>query len=200
MISSLAAKCQHFQVGGLQFHYIKSWKKDISTLKSWHFEASEDIITKFKSQDLYTIKIKYWKASGRGFPPSLIPALQNIGILHHKKAKLPKHLQHSEFRKQGVSNTLSIPFFQWSYCFHDSQRFYIESLMYLLRFECPTWNSNVEWSLMGVALKETAPRPLIFYLIFSGHLEHRRFESADKQSVVVKILWQQICFGGSGTI
>ena len=28
-------------------------------------------------------------------PPSLIPALQNIGILHHKKAKLPKHLQQS---------------------------------------------------------------------------------------------------------
>ena len=27
--------------------------------------------------------------------PSLIPALQNIGILHHKKAKLPKHLQQS---------------------------------------------------------------------------------------------------------
>ena len=31
----------------------------------------------------------------RRFPPSLIPALQNIGILHHKKAKLTKHLQHS---------------------------------------------------------------------------------------------------------
>ena len=30
-------------------------------------------------------------------PPSLIPALQNIGILHHKKAKLPKHLQHSVY-------------------------------------------------------------------------------------------------------
>jgi len=27
MISSLAAKCQHFQVGGLQFHYIKWLKK-----------------------------------------------------------------------------------------------------------------------------------------------------------------------------
>ena len=27
--------------------------------------------------------------------PSLIPALQNIGILHHKKAKLRKHLQQS---------------------------------------------------------------------------------------------------------
>ena len=66
-------------------------------LKSWHFEASEDIITKFKSQGLYTIKIKYWNASGSGFPPSLIPALRNIGILHHKKAKLPKHLQHSVF-------------------------------------------------------------------------------------------------------
>ena len=28
-------------------------------------------------------------------PSSLISALQNIDILHHKKAKLPKHLQHS---------------------------------------------------------------------------------------------------------
>ena len=53
---------------------------------------------------------------------------------------------------------------------------------------------------MGVALKETAPRPVIFYSIFLGYLEHRRFESADKQSIVVKILRQQICFGGSGTI
>ena len=40
-------------------------------------------------------KIKYWNASGSGFPPSLIPALQIIDILHHKKAKLPKHLQQS---------------------------------------------------------------------------------------------------------
>ena len=31
----------------------------ISTLKSWHFEASEDIMTKFKSQGLYIIRIKY---------------------------------------------------------------------------------------------------------------------------------------------
>ena len=40
-------------------------------------------------------------------PPSLIPALQNIGILHHKTAKLPKHLQHSVhtflFRLEEVS-------------------------------------------------------------------------------------------------
>ena len=28
-------------------------------------------------------------------PPSLIPAVLIMGILHHKKAKLPKHLQHS---------------------------------------------------------------------------------------------------------
>ena len=26
-------------------------------------------------------------------PPSLIPTLWNIGILYHKQAKLPKHLQ-----------------------------------------------------------------------------------------------------------
>ena len=97
-------------------------------------------------------------------------------------------------------------YFQWFLSYILFPRFStvlyweFDVLTYLLRFECPTWNSNIEWSLMGVALKETAPRPLISYLIFSGHLEHRRFESADKQSVVVKILWQQICFGGSGTI
>ena len=79
------------------FNFItqSGWKKDISTLKSWHFEASENIITKFKSQGLYTMKIKYWNASGSGFPPFLIPALQNIGILLHKKEKLRILLQQS---------------------------------------------------------------------------------------------------------
>ena len=103
MISSLAAKCQHFQVGGFQFHYIKWLKKGISTLKSWHFEASEDIITKFKSQGLYTIKIKHWNTSKSDFPPSLIPTLQNIGILHHNKEQLRILLQHSViFFEYGV--------------------------------------------------------------------------------------------------
>ena len=37
----------------------------------------------------------YISANGSGFPPCLIPALQNISILQYKKAKLPKHLQHS---------------------------------------------------------------------------------------------------------
>ena len=32
-----------------------------------------------------------------GFPPSLIPALRRIGILHYKKAKLRKHFQQSVF-------------------------------------------------------------------------------------------------------
>ena len=36
-----------------------------------------------------------------GFPPSLIPALRSIGILHHKKGKLPKHLQNSVYFLQG---------------------------------------------------------------------------------------------------
>ena len=40
-------------------------------------------------------QIKYWNASGSDFPPSLIPAFRNIGILHYKKAKLRKHLQQS---------------------------------------------------------------------------------------------------------
>ena len=45
-------------------------------------------MTKFKSQGLHIIRIKYWYASGSGSPPSLIPALWNIGILLHKQAKL----------------------------------------------------------------------------------------------------------------
>ena len=56
-----------------------------------HFEASEGIITKFKSQGLYTIRIKFWNASGSGSPPSLIPSLCNIGILLHKQATWIKH-------------------------------------------------------------------------------------------------------------
>ena len=53
----------------------------IPTLKTCYFEASEDIITKFKPQALHIIKIKYLKASGSGKPPSFIPALRKIAIL-----------------------------------------------------------------------------------------------------------------------
>ena len=77
------------------FHPLYVVKLKTSKFKVWHFVASEDIITKFKSQGLYTIKIKYWNASGSGFPPSLIPALWNIGILHHKKAKLRNNMRQS---------------------------------------------------------------------------------------------------------
>ena len=52
----------------------------IPTLNTRYFEASEDIITKFKSQALHIKKIKYWKASGSGNPPSLIFALWKIAI------------------------------------------------------------------------------------------------------------------------
>ena len=47
----------------------------IPNLKTYYFETSEDIMTKFESQALYIIRIKYWKASGSGNPDSLIPAL-----------------------------------------------------------------------------------------------------------------------------
>ena len=59
--------------------------------KSWHFEASEDIMTKFKSQAFHVIRIKYWKADGSGNPSFLIPALWNIGILLPKKTTRTKH-------------------------------------------------------------------------------------------------------------
>ena len=38
-------------------------------------------MTKFESQALHVIKIKYRKASGSGNPPFLIPALGKIAIL-----------------------------------------------------------------------------------------------------------------------
>ena len=59
----------------------------IPTLKTCYFEASEDIITKFKSQVLHIIRIKYQKVGGSGNPPSLIAVLWNMGILLHKQAK-----------------------------------------------------------------------------------------------------------------
>ena len=51
-------------------------------------------MTKFKSQGLHTIRIKYWNAIGSG-STSFILAHWNIGILHYKQAKLPKDMQHS---------------------------------------------------------------------------------------------------------
>ena len=72
------------KLGCLFFSCFMKWNWRPLSLKSWHFEASEDIITKFKSQALHIIRIKYWNASGSGFPPSLPPTLWNIGILHCK--------------------------------------------------------------------------------------------------------------------
>ena len=65
----------------------------IPTLRTCHFEASEDIMTKFKSQAFHVIRSRYWKAGGSGNPPSLILALWNIGILPHIQATLGKHFE-----------------------------------------------------------------------------------------------------------
>ena len=89
MISCLPSKCQDFRLRSLQFHFIKRLKNSHQKLKTCYFEASEDIITKFKWQALHIIRIKYWKVGGTGNPPSLIPALWNIGILLHKHPPPP---------------------------------------------------------------------------------------------------------------
>ena len=81
MISLLASNWQDFKLKSLQFHFIKQLKKVIPTLKTCYFEASEEIITKFKSQAPNIIKIKYWKVSGSGNPPFFIPALRKIAFL-----------------------------------------------------------------------------------------------------------------------
>jgi hypothetical protein len=64
----------------------------LKTSKSWHFEAMEDIIAKFKSKALHIIRIEYFNAGGIGNSPSLIPALWNIGILLHKVTGHPDQL------------------------------------------------------------------------------------------------------------
>ena len=43
-------------------------------------------------------------------PPSFIPALQNIGILHHKKAKLRKHMRQCVPIQTGVYATRHVFF------------------------------------------------------------------------------------------
>ena len=61
-------------------------------MRTSHFEASEDIMTKFTSQALHVIRIKYLKAGGSDNPSFLIPALWIIlGILLHEQATRTKH-------------------------------------------------------------------------------------------------------------
>ena len=92
---NLATKCQHLKLWGLQFHYIKWLKKEHFNFKFLAFWSQWRYHYQIQITSPYTIKIKYWNASGSGFPPSLIPALRNIGILHHKKEKLCILLQQS---------------------------------------------------------------------------------------------------------
>ena len=91
MISSAASKCQDLKSGCSFFSHFMKWNWRPLCLKCWHFEASEDIMTKFKSRCLHIIRIKYWIANASGSPPSFIPAPWNIGILLNKQATLGKH-------------------------------------------------------------------------------------------------------------
>ena len=68
-----------------------NWNWKPLSLKSWHFEASEDVMTKYKSQALHIIRIKCQNADGSGNPPSFIPVLLNIGMFLHKQATWTKH-------------------------------------------------------------------------------------------------------------
>ena len=91
IISSLDSKWQGLKFGMPVFQLFYEMKLKTSKFKLGIFKASENIMTKFKSQALYVIRIKYWKAGGSGNPPSLIPALWNIGILLNKQATQTKH-------------------------------------------------------------------------------------------------------------
>ena len=67
----------------------------IPTLKTCYFEASEDIIlTKFKSQALHIIKIKYLKASGIGNPASSRECISRGAAGARTRRSLGHHLLH----------------------------------------------------------------------------------------------------------
>jgi hypothetical protein len=80
----------------------------LKTFKSWHFVATEDIITKFKSQALHAIRMKYINAGGSGSrsgnPPSLIPTLWNKGILFIKRPPGPNNMTASVLLLQVSSH------------------------------------------------------------------------------------------------
>ena len=79
VISSLDSKWQVLKIGMPVFQLFY----EMNLKKSLHFKASEDIMTKFKSQALHITRIRlYCNSGGCGNPPSL----WNIGILLHKQA------------------------------------------------------------------------------------------------------------------
>ena len=60
-------KAKTLKLGCPFFSHFMNWSWRPLSLK-WYFEAREDIMTNFKSQDLYTLRINYWNASGSGPP------------------------------------------------------------------------------------------------------------------------------------
>ena len=83
------------------FQLFYEMKFKTSKFEIWHFEASQNIMTKFKSQGLHVRRIKYYKAGGRGNLPFLIPALWSI--LLHKQATLTKHFDNQCMPEQIIS-------------------------------------------------------------------------------------------------
>ena len=68
----------------------------------------------------------------------LIPAFQNIDILQHKKAKLPKHLQHSvHFLEQSYFRTLECQKFDTTKIWHGkniSSNFSYRTVVIVIRW------------------------------------------------------------------
>ena len=72
-------------------------------------------MTKFKSQALHIIKIKYWKASGSGNPPCLIPALRKIDILGLNNEILYTFLHTTVLRYVSTTFSSSVPCYASKY-------------------------------------------------------------------------------------
>ena len=118
------------------FSQFMKWNWRPLSLKSWLFEA------KFKSQALDIIRIKYWKSGGSGNPPSLIPALWNIGILLYKQATRTKHFD-GKCKWENLPTTSKIDRKLWKIRF--TKLFYICNN---LRQKTKYHYSSCEWNSM----------------------------------------------------
>jgi hypothetical protein len=117
MISSLASKWQVLKVMMPAFQPFNNMKLKTLSLKSWHFEASEDM-TKFKSQSLHIIGILLIKRPPvpniltasvtapvrrffKAFQNSLGASLQYKNTLRLKNNKLQNESSHVPYNHQS---------------------------------------------------------------------------------------------------
>ena len=123
MISSLALKWQVLKVGMPVLQPLYEVKSKASKF--------EDILTKFKSEALHVIRIKYWNASGSGKPPPFLPKIA-IYVLFYTcidHATLWGALKHQRFRLSTMNHCLALHFDWLKIAKASAQRYFRRKFM-----------------------------------------------------------------------